>query len=90
MRGWTLWVGLAFVLFVGYFVWESMQDKKIRAEVCVLFNGQKQCSIAIGPTAEEASQTAHRTACSIVASGMTQLLACEKTAPITESTQPVR
>jgi hypothetical protein len=90
MKGWVLPVLLVFGGFMAYMVWESMQDKKFRAEVCVVFNGQRQCSTAIGSSETEATETAHRTACSIVAQGMTQLLACEKTAPVSEATQPVR
>lgn len=90
MKNWGIIATIAVIGFMIFAVMLSMQGKKFRADVCVVFNGQKQCRTAIGATEAEAIRTAHSNACALVASGMTQTMTCERTPAISETVQPVR
>ena len=50
--------------------------------VCVEFNGRSNCASAAGRTAAEATETAHRTACGPVVSGMNETIACDNRVPV--------
>lgn len=90
MKPWIVWVLLAMAGFMAFAVYSSMSGKKVRADVCIVFNGQKQCRTAIGATEEEAVRTATNNACAMLASGMTQTMSCERVPPISVVTQDVR
>ena len=63
----------------GYFFWQkTMAAQLATCEVCVVFNGLRQCSRASGATPKEAAQTAHATACGPVANGMNEKIACDR------------
>ena len=50
-------------------------------EVCIAYQGQSACRKAEGATPQEARRTATDLACAMLASGMTDSLACQRTEP---------
>jgi hypothetical protein len=52
-----------------------------RVEVCVEFNGHTSCRTTAGSTRDFALRTAIQNACSEVASGVTDSMACERSTP---------
>ena len=74
--------GIVFVLVVlAVIVYSTMNLASHRVEVCMEFKGQTNCRIASGSTREFALKTATTNACAGVASGVTDSIACEQTAP---------
>ena len=75
-------VGILFVVGVlGVLLYSTMNLAKFRVEVCVTFNGRSDCRIAAAVTKEHALRTATSNACGLLASGVTDSLACEHTVP---------
>ena len=74
---------LAVVVFIGLLAYLTLGQKQIRAEVCVEFQGRKNCRIASGPTEEQAIRTATDNACATITSGMTESMTCGRTPPVT-------
>jgi len=73
------------ILFVGVLAaifWKkTMSAQLATCEVCVEFNGQRQCSKASGPDQKEAARTAHTTACGPISNGMNEKIACDSRPP---------
>jgi hypothetical protein len=67
---------------LGLIFWnKTMSAQLATCEVCVVFNGQRQCSKASGSSAKEATRTAHSTACGPVSNGMNEKIACDSRPP---------
>lgn len=60
---------------------KTMSAQLATCEVCVEFNGQRNCAKASGTDAKEATRTAHSTACGPVANGMNEKIACDNQVP---------
>lgn len=74
---------------LGAIFWtKTMSAQKATCEVCVVFNGQRQCSKASGESAKEAARTAHSTACGPVTSGMNEKIACDSRPPEVQRCDP--
>ena len=72
---------VALVAFVAI-IYTSMRDlRRNRVEVCITFNGRQACRIASGPSLNEATRTASENACALIASGVTETMACGRTQP---------
>ena len=69
------------VIFVAILTYSMIGLRRQRVEVCMTFNGHTQCRQAAGTTHDEAVKTATNTACALIASGMTDSIACENTPP---------
>jgi len=79
---WTSWVTLlALGVVIGLVVWSSFQLGGVRCEVCIDFEGRSACRAVDGVTEAEARAAAVTNACALLASGVTQTLACERTPP---------
>ncbi|HBY63642.1 MAG TPA: hypothetical protein DEH78_27770 [Solibacterales bacterium] len=78
-----LWVIIAggALAFLGALVYFSMGLRQHKAEVCITFNGRQSCRVAAGTTPEEAVRTASDNACALIASGVTETMACGRTKP---------
>ena len=75
-------VGIVFILgILGVLLYSTMNLAKFRVEVCVTFNGRSDCRIASADTEEHALRTATSNACGLLASGVTDSLACEHSVP---------
>ncbi len=62
-------------------IYASIGLARHTCEVCIEFGGQTKCRTAAGATREEAQRTATDNACSFLASGMTDSIACSSTPP---------
>jgi hypothetical protein len=77
---WTSW--LAAVVLVGIVavvVVSSLHVANVRCEVCVSFAEREACRSVEAASEEEARAGAHTNACALLASGVTDTLACERT-----------
>jgi hypothetical protein len=75
-------VAIAFgVLVVGMVVLTTFRQDRVRCQVCVTFNGQRDCRTASATNRQEAIRTAVSNACAQLASGVTQTTQCESTTP---------
>ena len=77
----ALFAVLGIALFLVLLFWLAMGDNQKRVEVCVTFRGRTECRTASGATVEEAQRTAVQNACALLASGMTDSIACDRTPP---------
>ena len=79
---WT-WIGLAVgALLLGALVYGSMASVQAECELCVEFRGQRQCRRGAGADQVDARAAAVRAACAVMASGMNESIACERTPPV--------
>lgn len=75
-------LGICFVVVVlAVLLYSTMNLAKARVEVCMAFNGRSDCRIASADTEEHALRSATSNACGLLASGVTDTLACEHTPP---------
>lgn len=79
------WKGLLVVaLLLAAFVFIVLSSMSISEEACVVcisYNGRMECRKASAATREEATRTAGDNACALLASGMTDTIACSNTLP---------
>jgi hypothetical protein len=78
-------IAAGFVTLLGFIVYSTMGLDKVNCEVCVQFHGRTFCSRAAGTTQDEAIKSAVSVACSDLAAGRTENIACEATRPKTMS-----
>lgn len=79
-------IGIIFAaVILGAIVYSSMNLGKYKVEICMTFNGHSSCRTAVGKNQEETLQTAISNACADIAGGVTDTIACERTAPTKES-----
>lgn len=62
-------------------IWSSMGLSQVTGEICITYRGKTDCRVASGTTREEAITTATQMACSALASGMSERIACGDTPP---------
>ncbi len=67
---------------------KTMSAQLATCEVCVVFNGVKQCSKASGASANEAARAAHSTACGPISNGMNEKIACDSRPPELQRCDP--
>lgn len=67
---------------VGVLIYSSLSLKQHRVEVCMEFRGAQSCRTASGATQDFALKTAKANACALIASGVTDTLACEHAEPV--------
>ena len=79
----TTWIGVLFLVGVlAAIVYSTMSSTGFRVEICLNFKGRGEvCKTASGATEEFALRSARTNACGQVASGVTDTIACENTAP---------
>jgi len=76
------WLALAFAaLVIGFIVFSTFHQQRTRCQVCMSFNGQRDCRIASATNRQEALRTAISNACAQLASGVTETTQCENTKP---------
>jgi uncharacterized protein (UPF0333 family) len=82
MKRSTLITLAVLALIVAFFFYMSTARANQVCTVCMEFQGRSNCASAAGSTAAEATETAHRTACGPIASGMNETIACENRVPV--------
>ncbi len=79
---WTSWVSLAaLALIIGVVIYSTLRIGGVRCEVCIEFRGREACRAVDGQAEEEARRAGITNACAMLASGVTDTMACERTAP---------
>ena len=81
MKKTTLIAILFVAAILALIVYSTMSMASHRVEVCVQFNGRNACRTTSGATQEFALRTAIQNACSEIASGVTDSMACERSTP---------
>jgi len=79
-----MWVAisLAFVgAVVAVLIRSTMNLAQYRVEVCMAYQGRSECRTAAGSTEEFTLRTATTNACALIASGVTDSMACERSTP---------
>ena len=79
--GWKLAVAIGFVALIAFIIYSATGLAQVSCEVCVEFHGRTSCQPAAGTSQEEAVKTAEGIACTELASGRTENIACERTLP---------
>ena len=79
---WIAVGALLFVVFIAAITMLMLGHRKNRVEVCMAFNGRTNCSTASGETQSDALRTATQAACTLIASGVTDSQACERSQPL--------
>jgi hypothetical protein len=78
----TTWLAVLFVsLVVGWLAYSSFHQERVRCQVCMSFDGHRDCRTASATTRPEALRTAVSNACAQLASGVTSTTQCENTTP---------
>jgi hypothetical protein len=78
----TTWLAVAFVaVVVGWLVFSTFHQERVRCQVCMSFDGQRDCRTASATTRPEALRTAVSNACAQLASGVTATTQCESKTP---------
>jgi hypothetical protein len=78
----TSWIALASLLGVGGFVvYSSFQVGGVRCEVCIAYGGATECRAVDAATEQEAMAAARTNVCARLTSGVTNMMACERTPP---------
>jgi hypothetical protein len=78
---WKILVGVGFVALIGFIIYSATGLAQVSCEVCVEFHGKTSCQPAAGTSQDEAVKTAESIACTELASGRTENIACERTPP---------
>lgn len=74
----TSWIGLGLLLgVVGVAVYLTFQIGGVRCEACITFRGRQVCRTVDGATEHEARMAAITNACALLASGVTETIACQ-------------
>jgi hypothetical protein len=76
------WIIVVFcVAVLAALVYTSLGNRQYRCEVCITFNGVKNCRISSARTRESAQRTASENACAEMEHNMTDRMTCPNTPP---------
>jgi hypothetical protein len=78
---WKILVGIGFAALIGFILYSATGLAQISCEICVEYHGRTSCANAAGTSQEEAVRTAQGIACTELAEGRTENIACERTPP---------
>jgi hypothetical protein len=67
--------------FLAALFYATARETGVRCEACVDFGGARACRTVSGADREQARDQAVATACAVLARGVTQAFACQRTAP---------
>jgi hypothetical protein len=85
----TSWLALVVLTaIIGFVVWSSLTIGGVRCEVCVAFGGREACRAVDAESEDEARAAAQTNACALLASGVTDSMACGRTPPSRSDCRP--
>jgi hypothetical protein len=87
MNSRKLLVMLAVAAFVAFLAWTTLSAQKVECQVCVQFDGGRNCATATADSEREAVRSAQTTACGPLARGMDASIACGNTQPVKRECQ---
>jgi hypothetical protein len=73
--------------FVVLLMWSTMASQQVECDVCVEFNGRRNCATASAANEAQAAQSAQTTACGTVSSGMAEAVLCGDAVPVSRRCQ---
>ncbi len=76
-------------LLAAFVIYSSFQVSDFECEVCMAFGGGEVCRKATGTSEAEGLRTATDNACALLASGMTESIRCQRTAPQHSACRPL-
>jgi hypothetical protein len=79
IKPWKIVVALGFLAVIALIVYSSIGLGRVSCEICVEFHGRTSCQSAAGTSEQEAVRTAQGIACSELAAGRTESIACDST-----------
>ena len=68
--------------FGALLLYNTVSAQKVECNVCVEFNGHRNCATASHESEDEAKRSAQNTACGPLTSGMNESIACDRTPPL--------
>lgn len=74
---------LAVIGFFGLLLYNTLSAQKATCEVCIEFNGGRNCATASHESEDEATHSAQTTACGPLSNGMNDVIACGRRPPVT-------
>jgi len=78
----TSWLTLvALSAIIAIVVGSSLQTGGVRCEVCIDFRARSACRSVDGATESDARMAATTNVCALLASGVTDTMACQRTTP---------
>jgi hypothetical protein len=80
-KAWKILVAVGFVALIVFIIYSATGLAQVSCEVCLEFHGRTTCAPAAGTNQEEAVRTAQSIACTELATGRTENIACERTPP---------
>ena len=80
-RGRVLTLLAAIVLLLGGLIYGSMTITQSECDLCIEYNGRRQCRSGSGSDEAEAKAAAQRAACAVMASGMAASIQCQNVIP---------
>ena len=70
-------------LFAGALLYATARETGVRCEACVDFGGSRACRAVSAADRDQAARQAAATACAVLARGVTEAFACQRTPPST-------
>ena len=67
--------------FVAGLLATTLREARVECEVCIEFGGGTACRSVAAGTRDDAVSQATSTACAVLASGVTEVIACQRTRP---------
>ncbi len=80
-KGRVLALIAAIVLLLGGLIYGTLSSVQAECDLCVEFNGQRQCLTGSCTDEAAAKSAAQRAACAVMASGMAASIQCENQIP---------
>lgn len=80
-KPWKILIGVGFVALIGFIIYSATGLAQVSCKVCIEFHGKTSCQPAAGTNKEEAVRTATDIACTDLANGRTENIACERATP---------
>lgn len=74
-------VALGALALFAYLIISSIQQTRLKYEVCMDFKGGSHCAVATGATASDAIHSAHDIDCGLLANGRDEIMVCADQAP---------
>jgi hypothetical protein len=82
MKRGTIITIVAVILFGALLLFNTLSAQKVTCNVCVEFQGHRNCASASHENEKEAMRAAQNTACGPLTMGMDQSIACDRVDPI--------
>jgi hypothetical protein len=80
----------ALIFFMAFVVYRSFHLGGVRCEVCITHNGLSQCRTVDGERQEDVHLAAVNNVCAYLASGVTDNMACMRTAPTKDECRAIQ